>query len=109
MKGWDVLRQERHQRLIEANLISSSWPCCPRDEHAPPWAEVSDKSWEDARMATYAAQISVMDRGIGRIIETLRKTGTYENTVIFFLSDNGGCGKSAVASRLYRCTSYSHS
>lgn len=44
-------------------------------------------------MATYAAQITIMDRGIGRIIDTLHETSMYENTVIFFLSDNGGCAE----------------
>jgi arylsulfatase len=44
-------------------------------------------------MATYAAQVTIMDEGIGRIIETLRRTGSYEDTIIFFLSDNGGCGE----------------
>jgi arylsulfatase A-like enzyme len=44
-------------------------------------------------MATYAAQISVMDEGIGCIIDTLRRTDSFDNTVIFFLSDNGGCGE----------------
>ena len=94
MKGWDHLRKERHQNLIDQKIISSDWPCSPRDEHSPPWDEVKDKDWEDARMATYAAQISVMDEGVGRIIDTLQETGTYEDTVIFFLSDNGGCGAS---------------
>ena len=41
-------------------------------------------------MATYAAQIEIMDHGIGQIVETLRETEMYDNTVIFFLSDNGG-------------------
>lgn len=44
-------------------------------------------------MATYAAQITIMDEGIGRIIHTLHKTDSFDNTVIFFLSDNGGCGE----------------
>ncbi len=39
---------------------------------------------------TYAAQVDVMDRGIGRVIEALKAQGLYENTIIFFLSDNGG-------------------
>jgi len=41
-------------------------------------------------MACYASQITIMDRGVGRIVKTLRDTGLYHNTVIFFLSDNGG-------------------
>ena len=95
MRGWDSLRKERHQRLIESKLISPDWLCSPRDEHSPPWDKehVPDKEWEDSRMATYAAQVTIMDEGIGRIIETLRRTGSYEDTIIFFLSDNGGCGE----------------
>lgn len=84
------MREERHSRLIKQGIIPPAWKCSPRDEHSPPWEEVPNKEWEDARMATYAAQVTIMDRGIGRILETLRKTEMYENTVIFFLSDNGG-------------------
>ena len=78
--------------MIDQKLISPDWPCSPRDEHSPPWEEVSDRDWEDMRMATYAAQVTIMDEGIGRILETLQSTGSSSNTVIFFLSDNGGCG-----------------
>lgn len=93
MRGWDHIRKERHQRLIDQTLISPGWPCSPRDQYSLPWDEVKNKEWEDARMAAYAAQISILDQGIGRILETLHKTGSYSNTVIFFFSDNGGCGK----------------
>ena len=88
--GWDEVRKERHEKLIQQKLIPSSWQCSPRDEHSPPWEDVANKEWEDERMACYAAQISVMDEGIGRIMDTLRSTDMYDNTVIFFLSDNGG-------------------
>ncbi len=89
--GWDEVRKERHAKLIQQKLIPSSWQCSPRDENSPPWEDVAiNKEWEDARMACYAAQISIMDQGIGRIMDTLRSTDMYDNTVIFFLSDNGG-------------------
>lgn len=93
MHGWDKVRKERHSKLIQQQIIPPTWKCSPRDEHSKPWEEIEEKEWEDARMATYAAQISIMDEGIGRILETLRKTEKYENTVIFFLSDNGGCAE----------------
>jgi arylsulfatase A-like enzyme len=93
MKGWDNIRKKRHQRLIDLKLISPDWPCSPRNNHSPAWNDVRDKEWEAARMACYAAQVTIMDEGIGRILETLHRTGIYEDTVIFFLSDNGGCGK----------------
>ena len=90
VRGWDKVREERHMRLVEQGIIRSTWQCSPRDEHSPPWESAPNKDWEAARMSCYATQITIMDRGIGRILETLRRTGQYENTVIFFLSDNGG-------------------
>ncbi len=45
---------------------------------------------EDGKRAAYAAMVVGMDCGIGKIIEKLKETGTYENTLIFFYSDNGG-------------------
>ena len=34
--------------------------------------------------------VDVMDRGIGEVIAALKSNGLYENTFIFFMSDNGG-------------------
>ncbi len=45
---------------------------------------------EDDRRRTYAAMVSAVDDGVGRLLEALRKHGVEENTVVFFLSDNGG-------------------
>lgn len=44
------------------------------------------------RMATYAAMQEIMDRNIGRLVEVLRERGVLDNTVIFYLSDNGTAG-----------------
>jgi len=105
--GWDEVRKQRHARLIEQKIIPSGWTCSPRDEFSPPWEDESvNRQWEAKRMAVYAAQVrrgtnvnksseqkSIMDKGIGRIIETLRETNQYEDTCIMFLSDNGGCAE----------------
>lgn len=45
---------------------------------------------EDGDRSTYAAMVVGMDEGIGKIVKTLKEKGIYENTLIFFLSDNGG-------------------
>ncbi len=45
---------------------------------------------KDPKRRVYAAMVDVMDQGIGKIVETLEKNGLRENTLIFFLSDNGG-------------------
>jgi arylsulfatase len=44
-------------------------------------------------MEVYAAMIDTMDQGIGRVVTELRRQGTLDNTLIFFLQDNGGCAE----------------
>ncbi|WP_111708505.1 sulfatase-like hydrolase/transferase [Lutibacter citreus] len=45
---------------------------------------------KNKKRRVYAAMVDVMDRGIGTVVSTLKKNNIYENTLIFFLSDNGG-------------------
>ncbi len=45
---------------------------------------------QDKGRRTYAAMILALDRGVGKIIQKLKDEGAYENTLIVFLSDNGG-------------------
>ena len=91
--GWDEIRKRRHAKLVEKGIINSDWKCSPRDENSSSWEDKENKDWEDARMAVYAAQIDIMDQGIGRIVQTLKDCDIYENTMIIFLSDNGGCAE----------------
>ncbi|MEM6378891.1 MAG: sulfatase-like hydrolase/transferase [Bacteroidota bacterium] len=51
--------------------------------------EQAEQTLFDRKMAIYAAQMDIMDQGIGAIIQTLEATNELENTIIFFLSDNG--------------------
>jgi len=44
----------------------------------------------DSRRRTFAAMLSALDDGVGRVLGKLRETGLEEDTLIFFLSDNGG-------------------
>lgn len=95
MAGWDALRAERHARMIEMGLVDKAWPLTPRDPAAPPWEQVERAKQVDMdlRMAIYAAQIECMDRGIGRIVDKLRRQGRLDNTLILFLADNGACAE----------------
>ncbi|WP_205727974.1 sulfatase-like hydrolase/transferase [Flammeovirga pectinis] len=45
---------------------------------------------KDKKRKTYAAMVSAVDVGIGQVLEELKKQGIAENTIIYFLSDNGG-------------------
>jgi arylsulfatase len=91
--GWDVIRTNRYRRQIDLGLIDKSWPMSPRDERVPPWEKVTHKEWEANRMATYAAMVERMDRGIGRILSELQAKGVERNTLVLFFSDNGGCAE----------------
>lgn len=93
MAGWDVIRSNRYQRQVELGIIDKSWPLSPRDSRVADWSRVKDKKWEANRMATYAAMVERMDRGIGRIVDQLRKKNIEENTLIVFFSDNGACAE----------------
>ena len=91
--GWDQLRRERRQRMIDMGILHENWELTERDSRVPPWEEAEHKEWQARRMEVYAAQIDRMDQGIGRILQTLKDTGQWENTLIIFLADNGGCAE----------------
>lgn len=93
--GWDVLRQERVERQKKLGVISPQTQCSPRDAFVGEWASLSAEKQNDMamRMAVYAAQIDIMDQGIGRIVQKLEALGELENTLILFLSDNGACAE----------------
>ena len=76
-------------------LVDPSWAISPRDpdsrdSHDDP---ADRRDWEDLRMAVYAAQVESMDRGVGRILEALDRNGIADDTLVMFLSDNGGCAE----------------
>lgn len=92
MDGWDKLRERRYNRMKEMGLLKSDdWPLTPRDKGAPAWEDVENKVEWDRKMAVYAAMIDRMDQGIGRLMTKLEELGIDDNTLVMFLSDNGGC------------------
>lgn len=107
-KGWDSIRKARYERMIDMDIIDPEWGMAPRDDRVPAWNDIDIStlpeqvrlSVEDAdelrllmaqKMAVYAAMVDRMDQGIGNILSALKKNRCYENTLVVFLSDNGGC------------------
>jgi len=86
------MREQRHERQKEMGLIDPKWKLSSRDSKAYDWAS-ANHDHEDLRMAVYAAMIDSMDQNIGRLITALKKTGEADNTLVLFLSDNGGCAE----------------
>jgi len=90
-KGWDHFREQRFKTMSESGL-TNAWVLSQRPDNIPEWDSLSDKEkvmWE-MRMEVYAAQIDRMDQGIGQIIDLLEEKNELDNTIIMFLSDNGG-------------------
>lgn len=91
MIGWDELRRRRYNNMVDKGIISGEQSLPPRDSAIPAWNSISkenQKAW-DLKMSVYAAQITAMDRAIGRILDEVKKSGQEDNTLILFLSDNG--------------------
>ena len=116
LEGWDSIRQKRYDRLTKAGIIQTT--LSPRDEDVGPayrydmfpervfdlsplgpnevvypvaWDTLSDsqKAFQAEKMAIYAAMVDCVDHEVGRLVAELKKNGTFDNTVIFVLSDNG--------------------
>ena len=90
--GWDAMRENRFKRQQEMGLAAESWKLSQGESQSYAWAD-ADQDFEDHRMAVYAAMIESVDQNIGRLLQTLAQTGHDEDTLILFLSDNGGCAE----------------
>ena len=108
--GWDALRESRWEKIKQLGLLGEG------TEPAPPttrtrWTNLPNRELPDQfkqikgvnkdnihafmamKMEIYAAQVDRMDQGIGRILAALEKHGIGDNTMVVFLSDNGGCSE----------------
>ena len=102
-EGWHAIREERLERLVEMGIVSHDWQL-PEMEPSKPWRSVQHRAWEQRRMEVYAAMVDRMDQGIGRIVDLIREQKALENTVVVFLSDNGGSQEEVQANTSYVVT-----
>ena len=108
--GWDRLRKERHARQTELGFGGSQLSALDEDIGPPyafpdgiaqlgpgeinrpvPWERLTgaQRRFQATKMAVHAAMIDRMDSEIGRVLDQLRAMDAFENTVVFFMSDNG--------------------
>jgi len=118
-KGWDAIRRERLERLHEIGLVDCKL-AAREPEVIPPWNLPKDKlkerigpgesdravAWDDlteaqkefqaTKMAIHAAMIDRMDQEIGRVLNQIKRMGALDETVIFFVSDNGASAEQII-------------
>jgi len=109
-RDWAEVRRERYQRQLKMGLHQQKLSAVERDL-GPPYhfpdhlkilgdAEVNrpvewdsmtteQREFQATKMAIHAAMIDRMDVEIGRVLDQIRAMGELDNTLIFFLSDNG--------------------
>ncbi|MGK7394189.1 MAG: arylsulfatase [Candidatus Cyclobacteriaceae bacterium M3_2C_046] len=89
-QGYQAIRKQRYQKLIDLGLINESWGMSAQ---VGQWDSLQNKDWHIRNMEVYAAMITRMDKGIGKIVNKLETAGQLDNTLILFLQDNGGCAE----------------
>jgi arylsulfatase len=96
LAGWGPLRLQRHARQVEMGLVDPAWTMAPRPDAIKAWTSLSDaeKDHFDHLMAVYAAAVAHMDKAVGDLVAGLKERGELDNTLILFLSDNGGNAES---------------
>ncbi len=90
--GWDNIREQRFEKQKELGM----WPAnMTLTKGLPPnveWDSLTQEQRDYASkiLAVRAAMIENMDHNVGRLIDHLKQTGEYDNTLIMFTSDNSG-------------------
>lgn len=100
-EGWEKLRRDRYARQQAMGLLGPNKGLTDPLDTADDWDELSPE--EQARfsrmMAVYAAAVWRLDQSVGRLVAHLKATGEFDNTLILFLSDNGGNAESGPRGR----------
>ncbi|MEO1656737.1 MAG: arylsulfatase [Pseudomonadota bacterium] len=93
-EGWHALREERWLRAKELGVVPPDAPLGTFVPGARDWDDLTgaERANYARRMAAYAGMIDSLDAHLGRLVEHLKSTGQFENTVFVFASDNGPAG-----------------
>lgn len=88
--GYEAIRRARLEKSAKLGLVDADQGMSPQ---AGDLSEVKNREREIACMEVYAAMVDRMDQGIGRIVNELKRNDRFDNTLILFLQDNGGCAE----------------
>ncbi|MEK1907594.1 MAG: arylsulfatase [Pseudomonas sp.] len=97
-QGYDSVRLARIERMKKLGLLAADFQPAqplPANPKLPQWSQLSaeQQKVEARKMEIYAAMVDNLDHNIGRLLDYLRASGQYDNTLIVFMSDNGAAGE----------------
>ena len=80
--------------MKQLGLVAKDVDGAPRASGVPAWEDLDagEKARSARTMEVYAAMVEAMDHNVGRLVNYLKETEQFENTVIIFISDNGAEG-----------------
>jgi arylsulfatase/uncharacterized sulfatase len=89
--GWDKLREDRWNRAKASGLIPQDAPLAPMHSGSRRWDSLGadEKKMFARSMEVYAGMLEAMDDNVGRLVQHLKDTKQYDNTVFIVTSDNG--------------------
>jgi len=89
--GWDKITEQRFEKQKHLGMWPQDMPLPDRIPPNQPWAKLSpeQQAYASRILAIRAVMIEDMDRNIKRLIQMLKDSGQYDNTLIIFTSDNG--------------------
>lgn len=89
--GWDAYREQTFARQKQLGVVPADARLSPRDPDVPTWESLSPEARRLAArmMEVYAGFLSHTDHHIGRLVDFLKETGEFDNTLIMVVSDNG--------------------
>ncbi len=89
--GYEAVRGARIERMKTLGILEPDTTVFPRLPPVPAWDDLSveEKRQSARRMELYAGMVEHMDANIGQLIGYLKTSGLYDDTLIFFMSDNG--------------------
>ena len=93
--GYDSLRVLRFNQQKAMGIIPLNTRLPSRASQIKPWTSLSpeEKKIESRKMELYAAMVEHLDESIGQLIQYLKQSGQFDNTIIFFMSDNGAAAE----------------
>lgn len=98
--GWDALREEIFARQKRMGIIPRDAKLTPRNPELPAWSTLTpDQRKTAARMMeVYAGFLAHTDAQVGRLLDTLRTSGEFDNTLIFYVvGDNGASAEGGIS------------